>query len=55
MYTKKEFKCHICEFTSDDEDDFIYCDKCFYPFCEDHIGYIEHQGFSESICHNCMH
>jgi len=48
-----EFKCHICKFESDDEDDFIYCDQCNHPVCEEHIRFIQHQGYEESICDNC--
>lgn len=48
------FECHICKFKSEDEEDFIYCDECNKPTCEKCIRHIEHQGYSESICINCI-
>lgn len=49
----KEFKCTLCDFETDDEDEIIYCCQCSRPMCENCVKAIEHQGFQELICIDC--
>jgi len=47
------FECFMCGKTTYNEDEMIYCDTCGNSFCDEHIVYIEHQGFDEAICNEC--
>lgn len=47
-----EFFCHMCDFTTDDEDEIAYCDDCGKTTCLDHSRMIDHQGYAEQVCDN---